>query len=148
MQKAYKLSIIYYIIFSLLLVLSAVMLFNHNIGFGISEISQYYIGNEEKFIASKSWHGILKIILPHTFVFGLFAMVILHFLVFTKQRYKTSTLVLIYTMLFTAFSEMFSPFMIINGYEIFAYIKLVSFVTFLGTVLYTLWLLFHSIVYD
>jgi len=124
------------------------MLFKHNIGFSISDITQYYIGNEEKFIASKSWHGILKIILPHTFVFGLFAMVILHFLVFTKERYKTSTLVLIYTMLFTAFAEMFSPFMIINGYEIFSYIKLVSFVTFLGTILYTLWLLFHSIVYD
>jgi len=75
-------------------------------------------------------------------------MVILHFLVFTKQRYKASTLVLIYTMLFTAFAEMFSPLMIINGYEIFAYVKLVSFITFLSTILYTLWLLFHSIVYD
>jgi hypothetical protein len=147
-QKAYKLSILYFIVFSLLLVVSAIILFNHNIGFSIDSITAYYMGNEEKFIASKSWHGILKIILPHTYVFGLFSMVILHFLVFTKVHYKKSTLVLIYTIFFTAFTEMFSPFMIINGYEIFAYLKLFSFVTFLASIIYTLWLLFHSIIYE
>jgi len=148
MLQAYKLSIIYYLIFSLLLIVSAVMLFDNNIGFTIESIVSYYLGDEEKFIASKSMSGILKLILPHTFVFGLFAMVILHFLVFTKHRYKKSTLILIFLVFFTSFTEITSPFMIISGFEFFAYIKLLSFISFLTLSLYTIWLLFHSIVYD
>lgn len=148
MHQAYKLSILYYIAFSILLIISAIMLFHNNIGFGIDDISQYYIGNEKKFINSKSWHGILKLILPHLFVFGLFSMIILHFLVFTKARYKTSTLILIYTIFFTGLIEMSTPFMVINGYEIFSYLKLVSFISFLGSILFSLWLLFNSIIYD
>ena len=148
MQKAYKLSILYFLIFSLLLIVSAVMLFEHKIGFSFSGVLEYYIGNEEKFISSKSTTGILKLILPHIFVFGLFAMVLLHFLVFTKLRYKKSTLALIYLTFITALLEIFTPFLIVSGFEFFAYVKLLSFFIFLALTLYIIWLLFQSIVYD
>ncbi len=115
MIKAYKLAIIYYLLFSILLISSAVMLFEHKIGFGFSSVLDYYIGNESKFITAKSFSGILKLVLPHIFVFGLLGMVLLHFLIFTKRRYKKSTIVLIYVTFFTAFLEMFAPFFIING---------------------------------
>ena len=148
MQKAYKLSILYYLLFSLLLITSAVMLFEHKIGFSFNGVLEYYIGNEEKFISSKSLGAILKVLLPHIFVFGLLAMVLLHFLVFTEHRYKKTTLILIYLTFITALLEMFTPFLIVSGFEFFAYVKLLSFFVFLGLVLYISWLLFHSIIYN
>jgi len=148
MQKAYKLSILYYLAFTLLLITSAIMLFENKIGFNITSILQYYIGNEENFIPSKSFIGILKIIKPHIFVFGLISMVLLHFLVFTSLRFKKSTIVLIYMTFITALLEMFTPLFIIQGYEFFAYIKLLSFFMFLVLITYILWLLFYSITYD
>ncbi|TKI70013.1 hypothetical protein FCU45_05220 [Sulfurimonas crateris] len=148
MQEAYKLSILHYLAFSLLLIVSAVMLFEHKIGFSYSAVLEYYIGNEEQFISAQSAGGVLKIVLPHIFVFGLFAMVLLHFLVFTKLREKKSLLLLIYTAFGVAMLEIFSPFLIINGFEFFAYIKLFSFFALLALILYISWLLFESISYE
>ncbi len=145
MQQAYKLSIFYYILFSLLLILSAAMLFEHKIGFSYSSVLDYYIGNEDKFIPAQSAAGILKIVLPHIFVFGLFAMVLLHFLVFTDLKSRRVFLILIYVTFITALLEIFTPFMIIGGWSFFAYIKILSFFTFLSLTLFTLWLLFRKI---
>ncbi|HUH42338.1 MAG TPA: hypothetical protein VLZ29_04420 [Sulfurimonas sp.] len=145
MQQAYKLSILYFLIFSLLLIISAVMLFWHKIGFNYLSVLEYYIGNEEKFIPAQSAAGILKMVLPHIFVFGLFTMVLLHFLVFTDLKVKKAFLILIYITFITALLEIFAPFMIINGFEFFAYIKLFSFFSFLALILFILWLLFRKI---
>lgn len=145
MQKGYKLSIFYYLIFTMLLVLSAIMLFEHKIGFSFTDVLQYYIGNEEKFISAQSPLGILKIILPHIFAFGLLSMVLLHFIVFTKLRYKKITIYIIYITFITAILEIFIPLLIVSGFELFAYIKLLSFFMFLSFIVYISWLIFHSI---
>lgn len=145
MQQAYKLSILYFLIFSLLLIISAVMLFWHKIGFNYLSVLEYYIGNEEKFIPAQSAAGILKMVLPHIFVFGLFTMVLLHFLVFTDLKVKKAFLILIYITFITALLEIFAPFMIISGWSFFAYIKLFSFFSFLALTLFILWLLFRKI---
>ncbi len=148
MTKAYKYSIIYFLAFSLLLLVSGTMLFEHKIGFSVQEVSNYYLGNEEKFINPKTSSAILKIILPHIFAFGLFIMVILHFLVFTKNRDSKSVKLLIYLTFISTFLELASPFGIINGIEFFAYLKLLSFGVFELLILYSMWLLFRSIVYE
>lgn len=148
MQKAYKLSIIYYLIFSLLLIASALMLFEYKIGFSYEGVLDYYIGNEEKFIPAKSTSAILKSALPHIFSFGLISMVLLHFLVFTKLRYKKSTLTLIYLTFLSAMLEIFTPMLIVNGFETASYLKLFSFFVFLALILYISWLLIHSIIHD
>jgi len=145
MQQAYKLSIFYFLVFSLLLIVSAVMLFEHKIGFSYNSVLEYYIGNEDKFIPAQSASGILKIVLPHVFVFGLFAMVLLHFLVFTEFKAKKAFLILIYATFIATFLEIFAPFMIVSGWSFFAYIKLFSFFIFLALILFTLWLLFRKI---
>lgn len=148
MQEAYKLSILYYLAFSLLLIVSALMLFEHKIGFSFSGVLEYYTGNEERFIPAQSVAGILKIVLPHIFVFGLFTMVLLHFLVFANIKYKKNIIILVYTIFAIALLEIFTPFMIIGGFKFFAYVKLFSFFALLALVLYLSWLLFHSIAYD
>jgi len=146
MIKAYKVSIIYFLVFSLLLLISSVMIFEHKIGFDSQFIINYYLGDEELFIPAKSVSGVLKIVLPHIFVFGLFSMVILHFVIFTKQKEKTQ--ILIYVTFISAFLEIFTPLMILWGFENFAYLKLFSFILFETLILYLSYLVFFSIVYE
>lgn len=144
MIKAYKSLILYFIVFSLLLLISSIMIFQHKIGFYVDGVLRYYLGDEELFIPSKNEAGILKIILPHIFAFGLFSMVILHFVLFTKEKNRLKTL--IYLLFVTAFLEIFTPFMIINGFYLFAYLKLISLFLFEVLILYILYILFFSII--
>ncbi len=148
MTNAYKYSIIYFLAFSLLLMISGVLLFEYKIGFSVEQISSYYLGDEDKFMNPQTSSGILKIITPHIFAFGLFIMVLLHFLIFTKKRSSKILKAVIYLTFLSAILELLSPFGIINSIEFFAYVKLLSFIIFELLVLFSSWLLFRSIVYE
>ena len=148
MTKAYKYSIVYFLVFSLLLILSGVLLFEYKIGFSVEQISSYYLGDEDKFINPQTSSSILKIFTPHIFAFGLFIMVLLHFLIFTKKRSSKTLKAVIYLTFLSAILELLSPFGIINNIEFFAYVKLLSFIIFDLLVLFSSWLLFRSIVYE
>ncbi len=148
MLKSYKYTIIYFIGFSFLLLISATLLFEEKIGFSVKEVLDYYAGNESRFMMQKSALGLLKIILPHIFAFGLFTMVILHFLIFTQYKNTQKIIFLIYLVFITAILEMLSPFFTINGFEFFAYIKLASFFLFEALIVYISFLLFWSIIKD
>ena len=147
MQKTYKLSIIYFVVFTILLLVSANILFIYKIGFSIDSILSYYIGDSERYIEAKSISGILKLTLPHIFSFALLAMVLLHFMVFTKQRHNTKTKLLVYTINISAFFEIFSAFLIIWHIEFFAYIKIFSLFVFEISIFYLLYMLVYSIIY-
>jgi len=148
LQKAYKFSILYFLLFSLMLLASSILIFNEKIGFSLQSVLEYYQGNEDKFIAAKSTSGILKIILPHIFAFGLFIMVILHFTVFTKSRNSQVFHFIIYAAFILGLLELFTPLLIIQGFVFFAYVKIVVFFLFEFLMLYLFWILFKSIVYD
>ena len=145
MQKAYKYSIVYFIAFSLLLLGSSILLFEEKIGLSNAAILEYYLGNEEKFILAKSWSVTLEIILPHLFAFGLLIMVALHFLIFTKFRASPFFKYFIYSTFLAGFLELSSPFFILQGFEIFASIKLFSFIVLELLLLTIFWLLLKSI---
>jgi len=146
MTKAYKHAIVYFLLFSILLVISGIMLFEHKIGFSVQGVTEYYLGSEERFIAKKSSAGVLKIVLPHIFAFALLSMVLLHFLIFTKHRDTAHTKTLIYALFTSAALEIFSPFMILLGAGFFVFIKIASFVLFEALIIYISYLLFNSIV--
>ena len=148
MQRAYKFSILYFLVFSLLLLLSSVLLFSEKIGFSIESILGYYQGDEDKFISAKSASGILKIVLPHIFAFGIFIMVSLHFVVFTNSRNSKLFHYIIYSAFVLGILELFTPLLIINGFVFFAYVKIITFFLFEFLMLYIFWILFKSIVYD
>jgi len=145
LQKAYKYSIFYFLLFSLLLLGSSLLLFDDKIGLSSTAIRAYYLGDEANVIFAKSWETILKIILPHIFAFGLFFMVVLHFLLFTKHKDTQLFLYLSYAIFFVGFLELFSPYMILAGFEAFAFVKLIAFVLLELLLLYTFYLLLVSI---
>lgn len=148
MTNTYRYAIAYFLLFSILLVTSGIMLFENKIGFGVEEVTSYYLGNSEQFINAKTFSGVLKTVLPHIFAFGLLSMVLLHFLIFTKHRNTASVKNLIYLTFTSAFFEIFSPFFIILGADIFAYLKIISFIVFEILILYIAWLLFRAIFND
>ncbi len=145
MQKAYKFSVVYFLLFSLILLASSILLFSENIGLSIESILNYYRGNEEKFMLAKTTAGLLKVILPHFLGFGLFLMVVLHFVVFTKTKHLPFIIYLVFTV---ALMELLSPFFIIYGFEFFAYVKLVSFIALELLLLYLFWVLLRSIFFE
>ena len=122
------------------------MLFEDKIGFSYQDVSDYYLGNEEKFIVAKSLSGFLKVILPHIFGFGLFVMVALHFVIFTTTNKSNYFRYFIIITFFVSFLELFSPFFIIYGVSFFTYIKLFSFLLFQLLILAIVWILFFSII--
>ncbi|MBU1658801.1 hypothetical protein KKG72_07085 [bacterium] len=148
MKKAYKHSILYFLLFSLLLLSSGLMLFEHKIGLNVNSVLDYYLGNQDKYTAAKSMDGVLKIVLPHIFAFGLFSMVILHFLLFTSSRNKAEIKIIVYLTFTSALLEIAAPFFIILGAGFFAYLKIGSFVLFESLIIYISWLLFKSIIHD
>jgi hypothetical protein len=132
----------------MMLLTSSVLLFQEKIGFSLNDALGYYNGNMQNYISAKTYSGILKIILPHIFGFGLFVMVVLHFLVFTKHKESKKIKLFMIITFIMAFLELFSPFFIISGAEFFAYVKIASFIIFEIMILYVSWLLFSSIIYD
>ena len=145
MTKAYKLAIAYFLIFTILLIMSSIALFGHKMGFTPESITLYYLGDIEQFIVAKNFSGLVKSFSPHLFAFALLAMVLLHFLIFTKQRSDKKTILLVYLTFTTLLLEIFSPLFIIYGIEFFSLIKLISFVVFEIALIYVVWLLFKSI---
>jgi len=148
LQQAYKYTVLYFLLFSLLLLLSGILLFGEKIGFSQEAILLYYLGDEERFLIAKSMSGILKVVLPHIFAFGLFGMVVLHFVVFTQSNRSKYMKFFIYAFFTLSLLEIFTPLLIINGFETFAYFKLISFFLFEFLVLLLLWILFRSIVHE
>ena len=145
MQKQYNYAVLYFLLFSILLLVSSIALFAEKIGFSYNDILHYYLGDEKLYTAPKSSTGILKIILPHIFGFGLFLMVLLHFGLFTKMRRSRKLYLLGIALFLTAFTELFSALFIVMGLTFFVYMKLFSFIVFELLILYTSWLLFRAI---
>lgn len=143
MHNSYRILILYFLVFSLLLLVSAILIYEHKIGLNIQDTLMYYIGNEVEFIEGKTLLGILKVNLAHSFVIALFVMILLHFLVFTKFKKQVRTLT--YLMYILVFFELFSALFIIYGFEFFAFIKIFSFFTLIALILYVSFLLAKSI---
>lgn len=136
MHSSYKSLILYFLTFNTLLLTSALLIYSIKIGFIPSEVVEYY--------SAKTIVGVLKVNLPHIFLFGLFGMVLLHFLIFTN--YKNDLKKLSYTFFTSAFFELVSPLLIIGGLDLFAYVKIVSFIIFYFVIIYISILLLLDIV--
>lgn len=145
MHNTYKLAVVYFVFFSFLLVASAFMIFFTKVGFSFEGVSHYYLGNELEFIEAKTISGLLKVVYPHTFSIGLFAMILLHFVYFTSYRKSKNFNRLILLTYLSISLEVFSPFFLLLGVSIFAGIKLISFVLMFVIFIYLFWLILNSI---
>jgi len=121
--------------------LSGIYLFIEKFGLLPSSIYLYFAGNEEQFIMQKSVEGLLETAVPHFIAISTTIFVYTHFLLFTTIISNKNKQLLIASLFVSALIDIFSPFGIIYGFELFAWTKLISFWIFeilMGLLLYIL----------
>jgi hypothetical protein len=143
-KNAYRYAIAYFTLFGGLLLISGFWLFALKIGFTPSQVAAYYLGDPSLFTAPKSFTGLMESALPHLGGMGLFVMVTAHFLHFAPKKKKRGAKKMAVALFVAALLDIFCPFAIINGFALFAWVKLAAFAALqlLGFAL--LWLVFSA----
>jgi magnesium-transporting ATPase (P-type) len=109
---------------------SGVWLFVAKYGLSPSEVYLYFSGNEADFIMPKSFEGLMETAVPHFLAISTTIFVFAHFLLFTQVISEKKKELLITSLFLTAILDILSPFGMIHGYEIFAWVKLIAFWSF------------------
>jgi len=109
---------------------TGIWLFIIKYGLSPSEVFTYFAGNEELFIMKKSFEGILETAVPHFMAISLTIFVYAHFLLFTKIISQAQKQLLIFGLFLSASIDIFSPFLMIKGFAIFAWFKVIAFWSF------------------
>ena len=121
--------------------ISGVWLFIEKFGLLPSDVFTYFAGDEENFISPKSIEGLLETAVPHFIAISTTIFVYAHFLLFTSIISQKKKQLLIMALFISALIDIFSPFGIIYGFEVFAWSKLIAFWSFeilMGLLLYIL----------
>jgi hypothetical protein len=145
MHQSYRFAIAWFALFGMLLLLSGMLLFFSKIGFSYEAVQSYYLGSEALFTTPKSSYGLLEVALPHLGSMGLFIMVSGHFLLFSEQRKKRLAQKTVSALFIAALLDIFSGFLIVEGWTFFIWIKLLAFGMLQLLGLYLLWLLFSAV---
>lgn len=145
MHQSYRVAIAWFALFGALLLASGMVLFLSKIGFTYEAVKSYYLGSETLFINPKSSYGLLETALPHLGSMGLFIMVTGHFLLFSDQRKKRLAKKTVVFLFIAALLDIFSGFLIVEGWTFFVWVKLLAFGLLQLLGLYLLWLLFSAV---
>ena len=140
-KKLYFLLLTFALVLISLQLGSGIWLFVSKYGLSPNELVSYFAGDEAKFIMAKSFEGLIETAVPHFLAISLTVFVYAHFLLFTKRISENQKSLLIFGLFTSAAVDIFSPFGIIYGYEIFAWFKIVAFWSFemlMGLLLYIL----------
>jgi len=123
--------------------ITGIWLFTLKYGLTPSQISTYFMGDCELFIAKKSIEGLIETAVPHFLAMSLTIFIFGHFLLFTNVISNNKKNLLITLLFITSSINIFSPFGIIYGFEFFSWLKIMAFWSFeilMGLLLYILFL--------
>ncbi len=121
--------------------ISGIWLFGEKFGFSAGEVYLYFAGDERNYIMPKSIEGLLETAVPHFLAISVTIFAYGHFLLFTEIISPEKKQWLILGLFITAMLDILSPFGIIYGYEVLAWVKVLAFWSFeilMGLLLYTL----------
>jgi len=116
--------------FALLNILFATMnffIYAEKIGLSITQTSEYYLGNPEKFMKQKSIQGIIAISQIHFLPMAIYLLTLTHFLYLVNGKFN---LTLTFSLFLTSLLDNISGIFILYLNEIFAIVKLISFILF------------------
>ena len=131
MNGLYALSIRYFLVLLLMLLLTGLWMFIEHTGFEIVQLTDHY--------AKKSLLGLLETISPHLFAMGTVVFIITHFLALEKENTKVESMVS--TLLFVVMlSSNLSAFFISYESHLFSWVKLLSALLF---VLFSVFVMFR-----
>ncbi len=126
---------------------SGVWLFVAKYGLSPHEVYTYFAGNEAEFIMPKTFEGLIETAVPHFLAISTTIFVFAHFLLFTQVISEKKKQLLVASLFFTAAVDILTPFGMIYGYELFAWLKLVAFWSFEMLMGVLLLVLFQAIFY-
>lgn len=78
--------------FTFILWLTNAGMYFARMGLTPSSVTDYYLGNEEKFLQPRSIHGLIETLHFHAFAMGMLLMTLTHLLLFVPLPYRTKGL--------------------------------------------------------
>ncbi|MEN3038261.1 MAG: hypothetical protein ABDI07_03760 [Candidatus Kryptonium sp.] len=136
-SKFLALLIFLFAIFNMFFVGLNFILFSEKIGFTISNVVDYYLGNAEKFIKPKSIKGLFEIAYLHLIPMALYLITLIHFVYVVNDKFNITLTVLLFA---SALVDNFSGILIvllgreIAGVKLFSFFML-QFLLFLSSVI-------------
>lgn len=100
------------------------LLFSLKLGKTPADISLYYLGDPSRFMRPKTFSGIFEISYIHFLAMSIYLIALVHFLLFTDFRWKTTLATLIFA---SAFADNISGLLIRFVYSGLSYVKFFSF---------------------
>lgn len=136
------LAFLVFVFLFLLQIFTGIYLYTEKYGFNYLSVTEYILGNKEKFIQSKTLYGLLKLNFPHFFAMFLGIFITAHFLYFFKV--KTTYFFIAGLSFLFAFLDILAPFLILKVSPLFAYLKIVSFLGFEISLFLIILILFYN----
>lgn len=123
-KKILAVIIFIFAIFNFGFVVFNFVLFANKIGFGISDVVDYYLGNPQKFIKPKSMLGLIEISYFHFLPIALYLITLSHFVFLVNSRFNVALTILLFL---SALLDNVSGILIVLFGPGFAVMKFISF---------------------
>lgn len=117
-------------------------LFADKIGFAVSDVFDYYLGNSEKFLKPKSIAGLVEIAYFHFLPMALYLTALVHFVYIVNDKFNIALTVLLFV---SALLDNLGGLLILQFGRAFAIVKLFSFFVFQFLLLFSSVILIYKL---
>jgi hypothetical protein len=128
-NKNLKIIILLFALLCAIQLMSGILLFFYKIGFNYELITEYFLGNEEKFMLKKEFNGLLETSMYHLVAQVGVAFIISHFVLFIQKSSKF-LIAVGYSVIVFAIVDIVAPYFIIYFGTYFVLLKIFGFVGF------------------
>lgn len=125
--------VLFFALSTILFTLVSFFLFAVKVGLTPQSVSEYYLGNPQKFMKPKSLSLLLEAVAPHLLAMSLYVFALVHLAFFTNLRRRILWSVLLFS---CALIENLSTLLIRFLWEGFSYLKIASFLGLCAGMLY------------
>ncbi len=122
--KILAIIIFLFAIFNLGFVFFNFVLFANKIGFGISNVAEYYLGNPQKFMKPKSLLGLIEVSYFHFLPMALYLITLSHFIFLVSSKFNVMLTILLFS---SALIDNVSGILIVLFGASFAFVKFIFF---------------------
>jgi hypothetical protein len=113
-------------ILNLIFVVINLFVYSEKIGLSISQTSDYYLGNHQKFIKQKSIQGAISISQLHFLPMAIYILTLAHFIYLVNEKFNLSLTFLLFSM---SLIDNISGILILYFGKLFSVVKFISFLS-------------------
>jgi hypothetical protein len=143
--------VVLYVVYVAGLWLTNALLYFHKMGLTPGSVTDYYLGNEERFLSPRSYQGLLEVSHFHLFAMGMLLLVLTHLMLFVPVANGTKAWLIALPFLAAAVDEG-AGWAVRFVHPLFAYVKIAGFLLLQGSLLalmgVALWAVFRGSTQD